>query len=276
MMSRLRRRRLAPHDFATSGLFPCVSQVTICSGRPLTPPLRVDRCDLDLGSGERRLVERRHVARAVVGPADHDRRAGRGGRSDACNRGGDDRRTRARSAASAPFVRTFMTTSLVRVHGTSGREQSRVRLLPRLDEAVERGVERDVDVVARGLAHQRARDQLDLGAVCVLRRPRASTDSAPSPAAWRGRSSPTGRRAARFPRPRRRPCPRRRGRARDGRDRLGRSSAAKCQSWRQTGQRRDRVHGRVEDQLRPLRRAAGPGSASTCRPALASSGRPPR
>ena len=46
-------------------------------------------------------------------------------------------------------------------------------------------------------------------------------DSAPSLAAWRGRSSPTGRRGARSrPRPRP-PCPRRRGRGRGGRDRSG-------------------------------------------------------
>ena len=46
-------------------------------------------------------------------------------------------------------------------------------------------------------------------------------DSAPSLAASRGRSSPTGRRGARSRPPRRRPCPRRRGRGRDGRDRSG-------------------------------------------------------
>src|SRR4051794_36265497 len=41
--------------------------------------------------------------------------------------------------------------------------ESCVRLLSRLDEAVERGVERNVDAAARGLAYEGAGDQVDLG-----------------------------------------------------------------------------------------------------------------
>ncbi len=38
MMSTSWPTSFAPHALATSGLLPCVSQVTIWSGRPLTPP----------------------------------------------------------------------------------------------------------------------------------------------------------------------------------------------------------------------------------------------
>ena len=74
------------------------------------------------------------------------------------------------------------------------------------------------------------------------------------PGGRRARSSPTDLRGARRRRRRQPPSPRPSGRGRGCRGRSRRRTAANAPTCGQVGQRRDGVHGRVEDQLRPLRR----------------------
>ena len=113
------------------------------------------------------------------------------------------------------------------------------------------------------LADERAGDEVDLGRSAGCGRPRASTGrgrSAPRRRASRragprGRSSPRDPRAASTPAAAATAFPSSiRSRTRTPRS-VGSSTAANARDVRQVGQRGDGVHGRVEDQLRPLRRA---------------------
>src|SRR5882757_8265184 len=120
MMSTLWPTSFAPHDFATSALLPCVSQVTILSGRPLTPPFALIFATSTLAaasagwSNGAMLPVLSSAQPITIGLPAAD--AGVTLLTVAARTA-----TRARNTPSAPLLDTFTTLSFVREHGTSDR-----------------------------------------------------------------------------------------------------------------------------------------------------------
>src|SRR3954454_13303211 len=154
--------RLSAHDLAFAGLLFCVSQVMILS---CTPP-RALTCltrtwaAARAGSSKGDMLPLLSKAQPITtgAPAAFADPVTVTASTSAV--------TMARSAASAPFLFTFTSTSCA-VAWTSGAE-SRVRLLFRLDQALERCMQRSIDPMALRLSHERTGDQIDLGAPASL------------------------------------------------------------------------------------------------------------
>src|ERR1700710_2811471 len=120
MMSDLSPTSFAPHDLAASGLLPCVSQVTILSGRPLTPPLALIFATSTLAAAS---AGWSNGAMLPVLSSAQPITIG----SPAADAGGTPApvapqiAARARATPSAPLFRTFTSLSFVRERGTSDR-----------------------------------------------------------------------------------------------------------------------------------------------------------
>ena len=146
---------------AIAGLLPCVSQVTIFSGRPLTPPRALTwptrtfaAASAGLSNGAIAPFES-NAQPITIGLACRGRRR----RDDDRNRG--DRRERheqRRKFPSGHYALLGVCDGVCPSRELAGSPG----LLLCLDEPVQRRVQRNVDPVTVRLAHERAGDQVDL------------------------------------------------------------------------------------------------------------------